>query len=78
MVPVPVAPDDAVDFAVVLAAFSQDLVDAFGDLEAGDAVLDGGVRGGGVVPPVFAAAEIELCGIVESVVLIRKGRKRKV
>ena len=68
MVPVPMAPDDGVDLAVVLTAVSQDLVDAFGDGQAGDAVLDGGVRGGGVVPPVFAAAEIELCGFAESVV----------
>lgn len=65
----PMAPDDAVDLTVVLTAFSQDLVDAFGEVESGDAVLDGGVRGGGVVPPVFAAAEIELCGVAESVVL---------
>jgi len=57
------APDDAVHLAIVFTTVSQDLVDAFWDVQSWDSVLDGRMRGRGVVPPVFAAAEIELFGI---------------
>ena len=74
MIPVPVRPYHGVYFAVVDAALFEDLVDAFGDVEGGDSVLDGGVCGRRVVPPIFAAAEIEHDRLVLLLVSDEKGK----
>ena len=40
MVPMPMAPYDAVNLLIVDSTLSKDLVHCFGDIEAGDTVLD--------------------------------------
>ena len=40
MVPMPMAPYDAVNLLIVDSALCKDLVDCFGDVKAGNTVLD--------------------------------------
>lgn len=63
MVPMPMAPYDAVNLLIVDSALSKDLVDCFRDFETGNTVLDGAVGCWGMVPPVFSAAKIEHKGL---------------
>lgn len=59
MIPMPMAPYDGIDLGVVHTALAQDLVDVFGNVEAGDTVLDCGIGEWGMVPPVFSGSQVE-------------------
>lgn len=63
MVPMPMAPYDAVNLLIVDTALSKDLIHCFLDVEAGNTVLDRAVGCWSMVPPVFPAAKVKHEGL---------------
>lgn len=73
MIPVEMAPHDAIDLAIVLSSFSQDLVDALPDVQPWDPILDRPLRDRRVIPPVLSATKIEQDCLPQLPVLDKEG-----
>ena len=73
MIPVPMAPDNAVNFTIVHATLFQDLIDAFRDIQSWNAVFYRGLGSRRVIPPVFSAAEVEHDRFSKLLVLDKEG-----
>ncbi len=69
MVPMPVAPDNAIDLANIEAAFLEDLAHVLFDIQAGNPILYRSCCSGREIPPVFPASQIKQNGLSQLLVL---------